>query len=314
MRIVVMDDVALIEEHRQVLEELGELVVYQGTPASRSEILKRAQGAEILISGWTSYPEGIFKELPRLRMISLWSTGTDYVDLAAAALAGIKVTNISGYAGNAVAELAFGLMLAVVRKIPQAHQDVRQSGSNRWQLFEGGELAGKTLGILGTGAIGAKAARIARGFDMKVLAYDVYRNKGLETEGLVDYVGFEEIFLRSDVVTVHMPLLPETAGAINATVLESMPGHGVLINTARAGLVDQEALTRLLESEMLAGAGLDDIDWKLPSAPRLARLNKVVLSPHMGFFTREAIKVKTRLCVGNVLGFAGSRDHDKEQS
>jgi D-3-phosphoglycerate dehydrogenase len=306
-----MDDVTLIEEHRQELEELGELVVYKGTPSSRPEILKRAQDAEILISGWTTYPMGIYKELPSLRMISLWSTGTDSVDLAAAELAGVKVTNVTGYAGNAVAELAFGLMLAVVRKIPQAHQDVRQTRSNHWQLFEGGELAGKTLGILGTGAIGAKAARIARGFDMKALAYDVRRNQGLEAEGLVDYVSFEEIFSRSDVVTVHMPLLPETTGAITGKVLESMPRHGVLINTARAGLVDQEALTRLLESAALAGAGLDDIDWELPSARRLARLDQVVLSPHMGFFTREAIKVKTRLCVESVLRFVKSRGSER---
>lgn len=303
MRIVVMDDVTLNDEHIQILESAGELVVYQGTPITRDEILLRAKDADILLSGWTQYPAGIFEELPNLLMISLWATGTDYVIMPEAEQAGITVCNVPGYASNAVAELVFALMLAVVRKIPQANQDVRSSGTYNWQRFEGRELAGKTLGILGTGAIGVKVARIAHGFDMNVIAFDVYPRKELEIEGLLQYVGFDDVFSKSDIVTVHMPLMDETKGIITQKVLESMRRQGVLINTARAGLVDQAALTRCLESGVIAGAGLDDMDLTHPTCQRLMRLDQVVLTPHMGFYTEEAIRVKTRICVENVMEY-----------
>ncbi len=303
MRIVVMDDVALSEEHMRMLSSFGELVANKGTPLSREDILSRAKGADILISGWTHYPEGIFAELPNLQMISLWATGTDYVNLTEAEQAGVKVTNVPGYSRNAVAELTFGLMLSVLRKIPQSHQDVKKTRAYNWQLFEGHELAGKTLGILGTGAIGAKVARIARGFEMKVLGYDVYQSKELENEGLLHYVGFDEIFSLSDIVTVHMPLLSETKGVITQQELRKMPRHAILINAARAGLIDQEALTMCLKNGLLAGAGLDDLDLDHPNCQDLFNMDNVVVTSHIGFYTQEAIQVKTDICVQNVIDF-----------
>jgi len=303
MQIVVMDDITLSKEYILTLESIGELVVYQGTPKDRDEILSRAKDATIIMSGWTQYPKGIFKELPKLKLISLWATGKDYVDLEEAESLGIKVTNVPGYARNAVAELAFALILAVVRKIPQSHDNVRATHAYNWQLFEGSELAGKTLGILGTGAIGVKVAQIARGFDMKVIAFDMYPRRELESEGLFQYVSFQDIFSQSDIVTVHMPLFPETKGIITEQELKSMPRHGVLINTARAGLIDQEALTKALDEGVFAGAGLDDMDLDHPTSQRLMAMDQVILTPHMGFFTTEAIQVKTHICVENVRAF-----------
>ena len=303
MRIVVMDDVALNEEHIRILKSVGELAVNNGTPLSREEILFRAEGADILISGWTHYPEGIFKELPNLQMISLWATGTDYVNLKEAEQAEIIVTNVPGYSSNAVAELAFGLMLAVLRKIPQSLQDVRKTREYNWRLFEGQELAGKTLGILGTGAIGVKVARIARGFDMKVIAYDVRQSIELEDEGLLKYVGFDAIFSRSDIVTVHMPLMSETHSIIAHQELKALPRHAILINSARAELIDQEALTMCLKNGLLAGAGLDDLDLNHPTCQELLNMDNVVVTSHIGFYTQEAIQVKTSTCVENVIDF-----------
>jgi D-3-phosphoglycerate dehydrogenase len=202
-----------------------------------------------------------------------------------------------------VAELTFGLMLSVLRKIPQSHQDVKKTRAYNWQLFEGHELAGKTLGILGTGAIGAKVARIARGFEMKVLGYDVYQSKELENEGLLQYVGFDEIFSRSDIVSVHMPLLSETKGVITQQELWKMPRHAILINAARAGLIDQDALTMCLKNGLLAGAGLDDLDLDHPTCQDLLNMDNVVVTSHIGFYTQEAIQVKTDICVQNVIDF-----------
>lgn len=304
MRIVVMDDIVLSQEHIQTLESFGELVICHGTPVERDEILFRAKNADIIISGWTHYPEGIFNELPDLQMISLWATGTDYVNLEEAEQAGITVTNVTGYSKNAVAELAFGLMIAVARKIPQSHQDVRKTRAYHWQLFEGTELSGKTLGILGTGVIGMKVARIAHGFEMKVIAHDVRRNEKLEAEGLLKYFAFNEILSQSDIVTVHMPLMPETKGIIGYPEFYMMPRHAILINSARAGLIDQEALTFCLKNGMLAGAGLDDLDLNHPTCSELLNMDKVVVTSHMGFYTQEAIQTKTRGCVQNVVDFA----------
>jgi len=303
VRIVVLDDVVLYKEQICALEAVGELTIYKGAPASREEILFRARDADIIISGWTQYPDGILEELPQLKLISLWSTGTDYIDLDAARRAGVKVKNVPGYASNAVAELAFGLMLAVLRKIPSANGDIRKTGALTWQKFEGSELAGKSLGILGTGAIGLRAARIAKAFDMKVFAFDIHKREDLEAEGVLEYVAFDDVFSRSDIITLHMPLLPETRGLISHRELSRMPRHGVFINTARAGLVDQEALIRSLEDGVLAGAGLDDIDIDHPNCQRLLAMNQVVLTPHIGFYTKEATQTKTHICVENVMTF-----------
>lgn len=303
MRIVVMDDVVLTQEHFKILETVGELIVYSGTPITRKEILTRAKDANIIITGWTKYPEGIFEELPNLKMISLWATGTDHVNMPEAEQAGIKVSSVPGYARNAVAELVFGLILAVQRKIPQGHEDVRRTKAYNWKFFEGSELAGKTLGIIGTGAIGVKVARIALGFDMKVIAYDIHKSTELESTGILKYVGFKELFSLSDIITVHMPLLTETKGIITLKELLRIPQHGILINTARAGLIDQEALTQCLKSGVFSGAGLDDLDLDHPTCTELLNMNQVVVTPHIGFYTQEAIKDKTRICVENVIQF-----------
>jgi lactate dehydrogenase-like 2-hydroxyacid dehydrogenase len=307
MRTVVMDDVVLSAEQVRVLKTLGELVVFRGTPVTREEILGRAAGAQVLISGWTRYSRAILGELPGLELISLWSTGMDCVDLGAARQAGVQVANVPGFARNAVAELTFGLILSVMRKIQPALSRLKASRTFEWGLFEGRELAGKTLGILGTGAIGAKAAQIARGFDMEVIAFDVKPRWELQTSGLLTYVGFSEAFSGSDIVSVHMPLLEETRGSIGLAELSRMPPHGVFINTARAEIVDQEALAHCLGNGTLMGAGLDDVDLGHPSWEILCRMEHVVMTPHMGFYTQEAVQVKSGVCVDNVVRFVADR-------
>jgi D-3-phosphoglycerate dehydrogenase len=309
VQIVVLDDVLLYDEHLEILNKLGTLKIFSGTPADNEEIIKRGTCADIIISGWTHYPAEVFDGLKNLKLISLWSTGTDYVDLTAAQMAGVKVLNVPGYARNAVAELTFGLILAVARKILAADRDFRDSGINHWDKFEGVELAGKTIGVLGTGAIGKKVARIAHGFEMKVVAYDPFPNMDLVAEGILEYVSFENAISKSDVLTVHMPLIPETIGIIDKTILKSMQNHCIFINTARAGLVDQCALTELLMNGSISGAGLDDIELSLPSAEKLFTMKQVVLTPHIGFNTQEATKVKTDLCVNNVVDFLNSKLH-----
>lgn len=306
MQVAIIDDVDLSSEDIARLESAGSLLRYAGTPENEEELIARAKSADIIISGWTSYPKGIFQKLPNVRLISLWSTGTDYVNLEEAQNAGIEVRNVRNYAKNAVAELSFGLMLAVMRKIPQSYQNLKKTGANNWQLFGGRELTGKTLGILGTGAIGAKVAKIAGGFDMSVIAYDVRKNNELEESGLVRYVPFSEVLSASDIISLHMPLLPQTRNIISRKEFGQMKSGAVLINTARAELIDQEELLDSLKSGFLSGAGLDDLCLNDPSSAHLLNLDQVVATSHIGFYTEEAVDLKSKICVENVVTFIES--------
>ena len=308
MRIVVMDNVVLNREQIGLLNTLGELIIFRDNPSTRKEVIDRAGNADILISGWTKYPRDILEDLPNLQMISLWSTGMDCIDLNTAERAGIIVTNVPGFARNAVAELTFGLILAVMRKIHPACCQIRKSRAFDWELFQGRELSGKTLGILGTGAIGVKTAQIAKGFDMNIVAFDMYPKKQLETDQILKYVDFKYVFSCSDIVPVHMPLTDGTRGIIGYPELSSMPSHGIFINTARAEIVDQEALTRCLREGVLLGCGLDDVDLDHPSWEELSRMEQVIMTPHMGFYTHEAVKTKGDICIDNVVRFISNNN------
>lgn len=303
MNIVVLDDVTINEEQIERLKKLGNLVVHTGSPNSDAEIIERAKGADIILNGWSYLNKTVLEALPDLKFISLWSTGYDHVDLDVASDQDIRVSNVRGYAKNAVAEMAVGLMLAVMRKIPQADTDVRASQAYRWDLFGGSELTGKTIGILGTGAIGQKVARIAYGFEMKIVAYDPYPNEVLHNKFGVQYVSLDEVVEQSDVLTLHLPLIESTQNLISKTKLKKLKPSAVVINTARAEIIDQDALCASLKSGEIAGAGLDDIHLKSESGLELLELDNVVLTPHIGFNTKEATLVKTDGCIDNVESF-----------
>lgn len=303
MKIVVLDSIVINNEQKERLESIGELEIFGALPRDDEEIIKRGKDADIIILGWTKITKEILSRLPNLKMISLWATGYDYVDIEEAKKRGIIVTNVPGYAKNAVAELAVSLMLAVSRKIPGADIDVRKSGEYNWDRFKGRELTEKILGIIGLGAIGFKVAQIAKGFDMKVIAYDPFPKEVLAKEYGIEYVDFKRIFTESDITTIHMPLLPATENIISHREISLMKNSSIFINTARAKLVDQDALYEALASRSIYGAGLDDIDLTSESGSKILDLDNVVLTPHMGFYTEEAITAKTDICIDNVMNY-----------
>ncbi|HWQ30884.1 MAG TPA: NAD(P)-dependent oxidoreductase, partial [Negativicutes bacterium] len=296
MKIVVLDAVSLSERQVNQLKSIGDATIFTDNPNFEDEIINRAGNAEILICGWTNISRKIMMKLPKLRMISLWATGYDYIDIEAAKELGIVVSNVPAYARNAVAELAVGLMLAVLRHIPEADSDYRRSKSLQWERFQGMELTGKTIGIIGTGAIGGKVARIAKGFDMNILANDLHINEQLVEEVGVKYVEFNSLISESDIITLHIGLGPSTVNLIDKYCFERMKKSAILINTARPGLVNQEHLSRALREGQILGAGLDELDTNSKSAEEIIRLPNVVLTPHMGFNTIEAVKTKTDIC------------------
>lgn len=301
-KIAVIDDVFMDGEQRERLRNMGDLSVYEGMSPSHEKAIERIENADIIICGWTDITEDILSKVANLKFVAIWATGYDYVDLEAATKRGILVTNVPGYAAQSVAEHTFALMFALVKNLIMADAHVR-SGKYSWQEFRGIEIKGKTLGVIGTGAIGAQVARIGKCFGMQVIAYTVHPSPDRANKLGVEYVELDELLRQSDFITLHVPLVSTTKQMLSAREFSLMKPSAFLINTARAAIVDQEALYRALSEGKIAGAGLDDIINPDNTQNPLYRLNNVILTPHMGFHTLEALKRKTNICLANVQAF-----------
>ena len=202
-----------------------------------------------------------------------------------------------------MAELALGLMLAVIRKIPAADRHLRSTLRSDWRPFQGRQLCGKTLGVVGTGVIGQRVARLGHCLGMALLGHDLRPSEALMNHVGMSYVPLTDLFSNSDVVTLHAPLTPDTEHMVDASLLRLLPETAVIINTSRAGLVRQDDLYAALADGTIAGAGLDVMDLKSESGQRLLELENVVATPHIGFYTQEALGQLTAVCVDNVVRF-----------
>jgi D-3-phosphoglycerate dehydrogenase len=307
MKIALIDDVTLTPAQAARLDALGEVRVFQGVPVRAAEILGRAEGAEIIVASWTKIDDAVLSGLPRLKLVSIWATGYDNIDVTAATRRRVAVAHVPGYATQAVAEMVFGLILAIYRRIPAADRDVRQERKLNWHRFQGAELQGKTLGLLGTGAIGGRVAEIARVFGLKVVAHDAHPREDLVRRCAVGYLPLEEVLAQSDIVSLHLPLAAATQGAFSYSEFSRMKRTAVFINTARHAIVDQAALCDALRSGRIAAAGLDDLDLGRDDARAVLQAENVVLTPHIGFNTAEAIVKKTDICLDNVEAFIAGR-------
>lgn len=235
---------------------------------------------------------------PNLRIVANYSVGFDRVDVERCAERGVLVTNTPGVLDNATADLAFALVLATRRRLVEGDRLVRSGGWSR-SWFEGQlaeEVAGSTLGIVGLGRIGSAVARRARGFDMRVLYSQRHR---VETD-LAEYRELDDLLAEADVVTLHVPLTPETRGRVDARRLALLRDGACLVNTARGEIVDEAALVAELVSGRIQ-AGLDVFAHE-PNVPEaLFGLSNVVLTPHLGSATMQAREGMTRLVVDNLL-------------
>jgi len=303
MRIAVVDHVYLEEAHKRRLRSIGELKVFENPPETSRELKERVKEADIVIVGWSNLTREIIASAEKLKMISIWATTCHYADREAAKERGIVVTHVPGYATEAVAEYTFALMLAAVRKLPLADTHVRR-GEFDWRPFGGTELLGKTLGIIGTGAIGCRVAEIAGAFKMRVLAYDKYPNLKRCEELAMTYVDLPRLLKESDFITLHVTLTPETEGLIGEKEVESMKNGVVIVNTSQGRVIEETALVNGLKSGKIACAGLDVFAEEPPKKNNpLLKLGNVVLSPHVGFHTVEAVRRCTDICVDNVVKF-----------
>lgn len=305
-RIVIPDDappvMAPSDAYRRLLERVK--VEYHDTlPGTEDRLIERIASAEIVINIRSSsrFTANVFRQSPKLRLLSLWGTGTDNVDLAAAERHGVTVTNTPGVSAASVAEHALTLLLATARRIPHLDSDVRQG---RWPRGQVAQIHGKTLGVVGLGAIGRQFARLGTGIGMRVIAWTMHPNPALGYQ----LVTLDELLHSSDVVSLHLRLSGETRGFMGKSEFERMKPSAILINTARGSLVDEQAMIEALVTGRIAGAGLDVFETEpLPAGHPLIRLENVVLSPHCAGVTPETLEAGLRLSIENVWNFLQGR-------
>jgi len=255
--------------------------------------LAHSKSVRVLVSEYIRIDAFVLERTSGLKGVIAYGAGYDHIDVDFAARRGVPVCNCRGENAQAVAELTFGLLLCLMRKIHLADRLVREDG---WKKAEsaalpewvmGGEIKGKTMGIIGMGQIGSRVARIARGFDMKILAYDPFAQ--LPGDVQVERTPLEELLSRADITTLHLPLTPATEKMINARTLAVMKPKALLVNTSRGGVIDEPVLLRALEEKRIGGAALDVFaNEPIGGYHPLAKLENVVLSPHIGAMTQEA--------------------------
>ncbi len=282
--------VAANREGLAILEAAGhEIVTHVGDrPWRESEMLGAVVGMDAAIVGLDSITAAVLSAgAPTLRIVARNGVGYNAVDVAAAARLGIAVTLAPGANTVSVAELVFGLMLSVARRIPAQDIDVR---NGLWKRALGCELFGKTLAIIGTGAIGSEVIKRARAFGMSILANDLVQNPDLIEQHGVRYVDRATAFAEADYLTLHLPVTPETRHMVDAATLATMKGTAIIVNTARGDLIDEADLHDALASGRIAGYGADTFSAEPPHPDNpLLKLPNVVATPHAGAYTAESV-------------------------
>lgn len=253
---------------------------------SEEQGIEVARDADVLIVGLQHITEKVLDAATRLKVIGRCGVGLDNIDLKAAGARGIPVVYTPGANAQTVADLTLGLLLALARKIPQAD---RMTRGGQWKRIMGNDVWGKTLGICGLGQIGFNVAKRAKGFDMDVIAYDLFENPPLAAECGIKYKSKAEVLRESDFITLHLPLTAETRGFIGIDDLRAMKKSAILVNTSRGGIVDENALYRALKGGEIAGAALDVFEVEPPGKTPLVELDNFIGSPHIGGITTEAI-------------------------
>ncbi|PYN96481.1 MAG: hypothetical protein DMD91_21435 [Candidatus Rokuibacteriota bacterium] len=292
-------------------KKLGEVKVVTAAGANQEdELIRRIDRARIAINirAHAHFTEGVFAACRHLKMVSIWGTGTDNIDLAAAGRHGVTVCNTPGVNARAVAEHALALMLATSRKIPHIDREMREGKWPREMLTQ---LLGKTLGVFGIGGIGARVAELGRAVGMSVVAWSLQNDtKRIEAMG-ARAASKDEILREADVVSLNLRLIPETRGFLGRKEFSLMKKTAILINTARGALVDREALVDALRKGQIAGAGLDVFhDEPLKAGDPLLALDNVVLSPHHAGQTPEVIRDGLLRAVENIENYLGGKPTD----
>lgn len=298
----------IIETGINLLKEKGyevEVSDFDGV-LPREQLLEKIKGADAILPLLTDKVNAEFFDAagPQLKIVANYAVGYDNIDVPEAKKRGIIVTNTPDVLTESVAEHAIALMFALAHRVVEADQFMRDGKYGGWapMLFLGNDLAGKTLGLVGLGRIGAAVARrLEKGFDMKIMYFDVHRNEDLEKEYGLMYADLETVLKEADFVSVHVPLLPATKHLIGEEQLKMMKKGAYLVNTSRGPVVDEKALVEALKSGIIKGAGLDVYEEEPKMAPGLAELNNVVVTPHTASATEETRGAMSELAAKNII-------------
>ncbi len=284
-----------------------------------------------ILSNFVNSPakKEVLDALPNLKYIATRSTGFDHIDISECKKRGIQVSNVPTYGENTVAEFTFALLLTLSRKIYSSIKQVKEQAKFSTESLSGFDLKGKTIGIVGTGHIGEHVVRIARGFEMKVKAYDPHAKLELTQKYEVEYLDLDSLLKQSDIVSLHIPYFKETHHIINSEKFKLFKKGSILLNTSRGGLVETAGLVKALKDQQIAGAGLDvleeegllvheDVLWqnKHPKAEELLtiladhelmHMENVIITPHNAFNSRQAVERILDTTVENINAFIGGR-------
>jgi D-3-phosphoglycerate dehydrogenase len=273
-------------------------------PANNQETIDRIAAADAVINirSAVPFPREVLAACPHLKLLSVWGTGVDHVDLEAAAELGITVANTPGYGAPYVSEHALALALAVSRQIVRNDRRIREGG---WAAGFIDELYGKTLGVVGAGAIGRRMIQLGQGIGMNVVAWTFNPTPERAREYGVDFLELDELLRRSDVVSLHVALTPDSQGLIGREQLALMKPTAILVNVARGAVVDESALLAALQQGAIAGAGLDVFEVEpLPPGHPLTLLDNVVLAPHAGSMAYNGTMRGLEMSIENLEQFA----------
>ena len=333
MKIVFFDVDKLTRDYLQDKKMCNCDVVYlensiENTDAETYEKIKDAVALSVFVHTAAKMNKEILSKYPNLKLIATRSTGYDHVDLDYCKERGIEVVNVPKYGEATVAEFTFGALLALARHIIQARTDMKNNFV-RMNEYIGFDLYGHTIGIIGTGAIGRHVAKLARGFGMDVLAYDLYPNEEFQRIYNIHYVGLDELYAKSDVITLHAPATKENYHLLNDEAFKKMKDGVIILNTARGSLVDPEALYRALTHGKVKGAALDvlenedfiihdDIILKSQDIPidyamntiinaRLMQMKNVLITPHIAFNSVDAVHRILHTTLENINHFCGGQ-------
>ena len=304
MNIVIMEPLGisdtLLQQHLEPLRAAGhQVTIYSDRPSSIEESIQRARNAEILILTNSPFPARAIDACPCLRYLDVAFTGIDHIAVNSCRERNILISNASGYSDQAVAELTIGMMLSLLRRMPACDKAVRNGETSKG--LTGRELAGKTVGIIGLGRIGQRVARLCQAFDARVIASDPAPSEAAQALS-IPYLPLEELLRTSDIVTLHAPSTPATAGMIGTEQLALMRPDALFINCARGALVDQQALCDALNEGRISGAAADVFPQEppLPSDAPLLHARNVVLTPHIAFSTDESMIRRAKIIFENL--------------
>jgi D-3-phosphoglycerate dehydrogenase len=289
------------ERLRTTLEEKVGEVVYNttGKPLSSTQLQDLLPAVDGMIAGLDEIDAAALASAPELKVVARYGVGYNNVDLEAARNHQVIVTNTPGANAKSVAELTIALILNLLRPVLSAVQKTKEG---EWPRFKGLSLQGKTVGLVGCGAIGKETARRLAGFECEILAYDIDEDKIFASEQGVRYVPLEELLPKSDLVSLHLPGIPETAGLVNEEFLNKMKTGSYLVNTARGELVNESALISALRSGHLRGAALDVFQQEPPEVENpLLHLDQVIVTPHMGAHSDSATNAMGWMALGECL-------------